>query len=532
MNRLAATFFLLVTAASGAAAPPAHATFPDAGVLRAVVESDHLGQFWGAVLVTHDGETVMGEGFGFANEDLTPIDGKTLFDLASVSKQFTAAAILTLRDDGKLSLDDTVDRFFPDAGGASDKITLRQLLGHTSGLDDRKALQRLDFPNRDEAVRLAMRSEPASEPGATMNYSNAGYVVLAAIIEVASGEPFESYVREHVFAPAGMSNTGFIDGEGVDPAHFSVRERRGRYGAYERVALTDDGWGWGLRGTSGVVTCLKDLAAWDRALRDGRLLSPQSTHDMFTPGNGGYAMGWYVKRTPRATRRAFHSGATRGYRAEIVRLLDENTCIVVLTNERWDPRKIADAIEEALYPTEPERVDATMRLGGVSLSTWGLATLEGAGVRLERPEGGAGGVREIILTSAGKECARIILNEPAAGRLGAELADMIEHASIDNDTTKLMLATRPYTIGDDDTLDLPDGMAFRLMPRYTARMPDGTRVIDERPTIVVSDDAKRFWPVIVLLGRTDAERLAHDLAGGSGGSAPGRSGAAPGAKGR
>ena len=132
-----------------------------ADALEAAVQRYSLGTFWGAVLVMQRGEIVTAQGFGLANEQLAPITANTIFDIGSNAKAFTALAVLILESDGSLALDDPVARFFPDVDG-TDAITLRHLLTHTSGLSDETALQRLDFPDRDEAVRRAFATAPAS----------------------------------------------------------------------------------------------------------------------------------------------------------------------------------------------------------------------------------------------------------------------------------------------------------------------------------------------------------------------------------
>ncbi|MFZ4576388.1 MAG: serine hydrolase domain-containing protein, partial [Phycisphaerales bacterium] len=177
------------------AAPDATQVPVDAKELGAKLDAhilkNHLGQFWGQVLVARGGEIILAKGYGVANDSLRALDSHTLMDIGSISKQFTAAAILKLEMQGKLSTDDKVSKFFPDAGGAADRITLYQLLTHTSGLNERGTIQSLAFPDRDRAVSLTMKTTLKHEPGETFEYCNGGYVVLGAVVEKASGAKFE-----------------------------------------------------------------------------------------------------------------------------------------------------------------------------------------------------------------------------------------------------------------------------------------------------------------------------------------------------
>lgn len=190
---------------------------------RAVLRAE-LGRFWGAVLVQRKGEVLLAKGYGYANEQLEPIAPDSLFDVGSVSKMFTAAAILRLEQEGKLSLSDPLSTFFPEAPPSAKDITLLHLLSHTSGKSDREgAIQPLNFQDRDRAVELFLRSRSAHKPGDAFEYCNGGYVVLAAVIEVVSGQPFEQAMRRLVLSPAKMDRSGYLDGEGLNPARQTTR---------------------------------------------------------------------------------------------------------------------------------------------------------------------------------------------------------------------------------------------------------------------------------------------------------------------
>jgi CubicO group peptidase (beta-lactamase class C family) len=259
-------------------APAPRAQSPDdIGVrLDTAVRRAGLGQFWGAVLVARDGEVLLSRGYGYATEDLDPIRSDSLFDVGSITKMFTAAAVLKLQQNGALDVQDTLAAHFPEVGPAARQITIHHLLTHTSGKSDTAgAIQDLSFDDRDEAVRRFVASPPSRPPGEAFEYCNGGYVVLAAIIEQVSGQAYESCLRELVLQPAGMPGSGFLDGEGLDPTLQTMRVCDTRGGSGRRGLLLDkrvEPWAWGLRGAGGLVTSLDDLLAFDAAIRAEGLL--------------------------------------------------------------------------------------------------------------------------------------------------------------------------------------------------------------------------------------------------------------------
>jgi len=183
--------------------------------MSSVVRSDAPGA---AVMVIRDGKIVHQKGYGLANvEAKTPIDEHTMFDLASVSKQFTAMAIMILAERGKLSYDDPLTKFFPELLAYAAKITVRHLLNHTSGLPDYMGeYQKVGNPDFEPTARevigiLARIDEPLFAPGEKWQYSNSGYVVLAQVAEKASGVAFPAFVKTNIFDPLGMSSSLVAD---------------------------------------------------------------------------------------------------------------------------------------------------------------------------------------------------------------------------------------------------------------------------------------------------------------------------------
>lgn len=469
-----------------------------------------LGQFWGQVLVAKGGEIVLAKGYGLANESLRELDSRTLMDIGSIAKQFTAAAVLKLEMGGRLSTEDAVSKYFPSAGGVAERVTLHQLLTHTSGLSDGNgAIQALAFGDRDEAVRLAMNSRLNHEPGEEFEYCNGGYVVLAAVIEKAAGKKFEAYLREALFAPAGMTSTGFLDGEGLDLENAAARvvERGGGNG--RRLKILQDGWGWGFKGCGGVLTNVHDMLAWDRALRGTKVLDEVSLLRMYNAGKGGYGMGWFVERTG-GGRRVHHSGGTRGFTAEFSRDLEEDLVVVVLTNEHQNPVGMAEKLR-AIARGERETAGAVIRGANAGLDAHGSAELigvarcvvraEGTGVKLSVVDGSKGD-RVVVESVISRENAAMVAHELpiaiewGAGKRTGEVAKGID----------VCVATGVYTADAEGSFAVPGTAKWMPFPSYR-----GSAGEDPRPTLVLQDEEAGFWPVILKMHPGAAAELAAEI---------------------
>jgi CubicO group peptidase (beta-lactamase class C family) len=287
------------------AAPSALESRTDAQLLAGLIDSRvrlstlEPGGFVGAVLVAQRGEILLSRSYGMADETArSMITPDSLFDWASIGKQFTAAAVLTLVMDGRLSLDDPLTTYFPDAPTDKREITVRHLLHHTSGMALERPGDSLPFEtleDREKMVDFILGGPMHGPPGASYAYDNLGYTLAAAIVEQVAGMSFDQYCVERLFRPAGMA-ASLIGREDL------VVERvpRDRRGAGVRFAYGPK-LHWGYRGAGGVVCSTADLLKWDRALRDSRVLSPEALALYYTPPGGvddgmGYAMGWQVFR--------------------------------------------------------------------------------------------------------------------------------------------------------------------------------------------------------------------------------------------
>ncbi|MFC6350435.1 MULTISPECIES: serine hydrolase domain-containing protein [Stenotrophomonas] len=350
MSRLAPLcLFALSTVAGAAPLAP-----PDAGIDGLMQRYD--GRVPGAaVLVLKDGQPVFRRGYGLAVvEDGTPVSPATNFRLASVSKQFTAAAILLLAEDGRLSIDDPLKKWLPGLPAVADAMTLRQLLSHTSGLLDYEDLMdpadTRQVHDIDVLHLLQKENRTYFAPGSSYRYSNSGYALLALVVGKASGSDFASFLRQRIFLPLGMTAT-FAHQDGVD----EVPDRAYGYsqidGHWQR---TDQSTTSAVLGDGGIYSSIDDLAKWDAALYDERLLRRASLQQAFSaatatpePDVPHYGFGWRINGDA-----LWHSGESIGFRNVIVRYPKQKLTVVVLSN-RNDPEPYALALQIARRWQEP-----------------------------------------------------------------------------------------------------------------------------------------------------------------------------------
>ena len=298
-----------------------------------------------AVLVARDAEPVARLAYGHADlERVAPITPATNFRLASITKQFTAAAILLLAEETRLGLDDRARHWLPTLPPAADAVTIRQLLTHGSGLVDYEDLippsTERQLTDADVLSLLGREDRTYFRPGSSYRYSNGGYALLALIAERASGRRFADLLDERIFRPLGMNGT-VAHRKGVDEVS---RRAYGYRADGERWIRTDQSLTSAVLGDGGVYSSIDDLAKWDAVLYDDRLLSADSRRKMFAPAVATddpairYGFGWRI-----AGDSQWHSGETSGFRNVIVRFPDRRLTVVVLTN-RNDPEPYATAL--------------------------------------------------------------------------------------------------------------------------------------------------------------------------------------------
>jgi D-alanyl-D-alanine carboxypeptidase len=360
-------------------------------------ELSRRGGVGATVAIVENGRPLLARGFGRRSlESPARVDADTLFGIGSVTKQFTAAAALLLAEQGKLSVDDKVAKYYPGATRASD-ITILDLMNHVSGYPD---YYPLDFVDRrmlkpiepDELIRRYAGAPLDFEPGTRWSYSNTGFVLLGRILEKASGQSLGSLFREKIFAPLGMSHTIY------DPGADDRRVATG-FTSFALTKLTPasrEGDGW-VGAAGAIYSTAADIARWDVALMDGRVLAPASWALMSRPRmlvNGkssNYGCGLSI-----ATRDGLtvftHGGAVSGFIARNTFIPQTQSAVVVVINDEDGP--LANAIVElALRAVLPARAAA------VPVTTGPSAAREDRGA-IPRVDGPAPGARASALFSA------------------------------------------------------------------------------------------------------------------------------------
>jgi CubicO group peptidase (beta-lactamase class C family) len=328
--------FMMIVVASAVSAF-AHAEHPAAELIAAVENA--LPESPGAcVLAINDGQVVLKQGFGVADvESRDPCTPATNFRMASVSKQFTATAVLMLVDRGQLSLDDTLDRFFPGFSKYGEKITVRHLLTHTSGLPDYEELvpdgTTLQLDDLAVVQLLMETSEPLFPAGEKWQYSNSGFVVLGMIVEIAAHKPFHEFMADEIFRSLEMDNTLLYQRGLNDVKHRAFGHER----KDDEWIRADQSVTSATRGDGVVYTSLEDYQKWLTAHYENKLLSPESHKAMFSPqvktdrGESHYGYGWFLDEF-RGTRRIFHNGDTRGFRLCVQTFPDRKAAVVLQFN--------------------------------------------------------------------------------------------------------------------------------------------------------------------------------------------------------
>ena len=296
-----------------------------------------------AVVVARGDTTLFAKGYGLADVDhQVPVTPATSFRLASVTKQFTAAAILTLVEAGAIHLEDPVGNLLADVPDYAGAVTVRQLLAHTSGIPDYEPLlgagEGPQLHDRDVLRLLHTAKRLYFPPGTSWRYSNSAYALLALIVEGASGETFASYLRRRIFDRAGMP-TAVAHVEGVDTVANRAYGHSGAAAAWRR---TDQSRTSAVLGDGGIYASAEELARWSAALSRNTVLSAASFRVATTPAElasgaaTSYGFGWFLDMH-RGHRRQRHEGDSIGFRTAIQRYPDDGLTVVVLVNRSAAP---------------------------------------------------------------------------------------------------------------------------------------------------------------------------------------------------
>ena len=288
--------------------------------------------FSGAILVARDGKVLVSKGYGMADlENDVPNTPETKFRIASVTKQFTAAAVLLLQERGKLSVQDSVCKHVAPCPEAWQPVTIHHLLSHTAGMPDFTGFPDYARTMREtatvESLITRFRDRPLDfKPGENFRYSNSGYVLLGHVIEKVSGQSYESFLRENIFGPLGMTNTGYDRAAGI------VKRRARGYAAGPDGPVNANYLDMSIPfAAGGLYSTVGDLYLWDQALYGEKILKKPSLDAMFTAVRDDYGYGYRVNKLFNR-RHAVHGGGIEGFRTTINRFPDDRVTVIVLSN--------------------------------------------------------------------------------------------------------------------------------------------------------------------------------------------------------
>lgn len=290
-------------------------------------------KFNGAVLVAQKGNVIYQKGFGYKDAaQKLPADAHTIFQVGSITKQFTAAVIMQLQQEGKLSVTDKLSKYFTGFANG-DKITIEHLLTHTSGIynytNDTVRAKEDPTRHRSQTEMLELfKGYPADfEPGTNFNYSNSGYSILGYIIEKVAKKPYEQAVRERILQPLGMTSSGF------DFTHLASPDKAKGYAAFTRektvpAPIVDSTVAYAA---GALYSTVHDLHKWERAVSTNKILQPASWKAVFTPYKRKYGYGWTIDSTHGRLTTA-HGGSIPGFTSYLLRFPQEELVVVMLDN--------------------------------------------------------------------------------------------------------------------------------------------------------------------------------------------------------
>jgi CubicO group peptidase (beta-lactamase class C family) len=331
----------------------------------------HNKTFMGTVLVARGGDVIFSKGYGSANLEWdianTP---STKFRLGSITKQFTAASILLLEERGKLKIEDPIKKYVADAPAAWDRITIYNLLTHTSGipnftsLPDYRTLQPFDSPVAKTIATF--RDKPLDfQPGEKMSYSNSGYLVLGHVIETVTGGSYEKFVTENIFTPLGMKDSGYDSNTAI------IAHRAAGYMPSPNGPVNAGFIHMSIPHAAGALySTTEDLLRWEQGLFGGKVVSPASLVKMTTPFKGDYALG-VVVQTASGRKVVQHAGGIDGFNTYLAYYPDDKLTVAVLANINGQTpnqiaTKLADLAHGGAVQLTSERKDITLPVATLS----------------------------------------------------------------------------------------------------------------------------------------------------------------------
>ena len=296
--------------------------------------------FNGTLLVVRDSAVLLDKGYGLRDrEEQLPNTPSTVHAIGSITKQFTAACILELQEQGELKVSDPMSAYLVDVPADKSGITLHQLLTHSAGFpgaigDDNEAIDGGAF------TKLAMATPLEFAPGTSYAYSNVGYSLLGIIVERVSGMSYERYLHDSLLVPAGLERTGYrLPDWSKEQLAIGYRKDGTRWGTMLDHPMVNGGPGWHLRANGGILSTTRDMATWVDVLGTNKVLTRSSTDAMFTghveEGEGAgsfYGYGWALFKTQRGTRLITHNGGNGVQFADVLWFADEGVTVVLMSN--------------------------------------------------------------------------------------------------------------------------------------------------------------------------------------------------------
>jgi len=294
-------------------------------------------KFCGTVLVARAGPPIFQKAYGMANREWdVPNTLDTKFRLGSITKQFTATLILHLAEQGKLRVEDRISKYYTDAPASWSKVTIHNLLTHTSGIPSYTGLPGFfEKGSRDprspaEIVKLTQNMPLEFEPGTKFSYDNTGYILLGYVIEKITGKSYAAYLKETIFDPLGMHNSGYDEWTPLihhRASGYRMDGNRVINAAYLDMTLPF--------AAGSLYSTVGDLLIWDQALYGENVLTKESKNKMFTPFLEKYGYGWFIDSMGRH-KFVGHGGGINGFNTEIRRFTDDNLTVIVLSNLNTD----------------------------------------------------------------------------------------------------------------------------------------------------------------------------------------------------
>ena len=336
------------------------------------LESSVTNGFSGVVLVSKKGEIILSKGYGWADrENKIPNSPSTVFNIGSVTKQFTASAILKLVEQGKIKTSDKISSYFIQTPIDKRDITIHQLLTHTSGISKRTGGFRYNEASKEQFLKEFFESELQSKPGTKYQYANANYIMLTVILESISGQTYSSFLNDYLFAPSQMQSTGYKS------INFGTeRLAHGYY--YNRNDEQWEDWGttqqhlpyndkhWYSIGKGDIHSTVEDLYKWHVALKNNVVLASNTRLVQETPyvaendkKTSFYGYGWAISQSNRDTKIVAHNGSNGLYFADFVRFIDDDVVVIYITNAFLGQesenvaREIGKMIFDSNYTTTP-----------------------------------------------------------------------------------------------------------------------------------------------------------------------------------